>query len=157
LLFLVLQLSSLSVDWEPRQRIGQHWGEAMIWTSTISILLFLFGALIGIYLPAVVLYSVTIWRSSSSWQSGMWKLTRTLLVALIGFFVLYALISHFAVALLGPKPTTTIELLGFFVLGGMVGLMGGSWITWRAIKRSKRRSESLQHTAGIAAGEGNSR
>jgi hypothetical protein len=114
----------------------------MIGTSTVSILLFLFGALSGIYLPAVVLYGVTIWRSSASWQSRIWKLTRTLLLALLGFFVLYALIANFSVALLGPVQTAKIELLGFTLLGGMLGLMGGSWMAWRAIRRSRRRSES---------------
>jgi hypothetical protein len=122
----------------------------MISPFTVGVILFLRGTLMGIYLPGVVLYGVSIWRSSPSWESAAWSITKRFLLALFGLFVLAAVVSHLALAVLGPTPNAMLSL--FLVLGVLVGLIGGGWFAWRAIRRS-RKSSAAHPEAQAAVGE----
>jgi hypothetical protein len=111
----------------------------MISTVTVAVILSLLGALWGIYLPGVVLYGMVMSRSRPSRQSAVWNTIKLGLIAILGLLVLYVVVAHFTVRLLGPDPGNFM-MLGFLFLGIAIGLISGGLVTWRSVQSARRRS-----------------
>lgn len=119
----------------------------MIWTSTLYLVFFLFGALVGLYAPVMCLYLLKIWRSRPTWQNSLWEVSKRLVICVIGFLVLVVVGYLFGNALLKATPNPSDNVFGFLGLGFLIGLIGGTLVIVRAIWRARRRPTAAISTA----------
>jgi hypothetical protein len=116
----------------------------MISTLTLNVVLFLFGTLVGIYLPAVALYAWIQWRAHASWKEAARYLIKKILWAMVGLTTILAFLGFILNALgfeTNPLPEENAVWLG---LGWFSGLTLGAWIAQRAVRRRNRNPSAAQ-------------
>lgn len=113
---------------------------------TANAVLFLLGALFGIYLPGVCLYILLKWKSHPSWQALVWSLTKKILMAVFGLLVVSATLGFVLAEVLkmpGPLPESSLMWLGF---GTLLGLAVGLWTIQKVLRRRRHvASQSGEH------------
>jgi hypothetical protein len=111
----------------------------MLTYATLSLLNFVLGAIVGIYLPLAGLYLFAFARRGHFGFALVWRTGLRLLLALFGFFMVLAVLG-FAVDLSGGNFKFTAWLgigaiVAFFT--GTVLFFVGIWRAWKARARAR--------------------
>jgi hypothetical protein len=120
---------------------------SMIRTSTLYVVFFLLGALVGLYLPVVCLYLAKIWRTRLTWQSALWDVFKRVVICAIGFLALCVVGFLFGDRLLKSTPNPSDNVFGFLGLGFLLGLIGGTLAVVRAIWRARQQPSASISTS----------
>ena len=115
----------------------------MIAISTLNVILFFLGTLIGLYLPAVVMFLWIRWQSNTTTREKAGYLAKRISLSILGLFAIFGFLGFFLDEVLGfgskPVPEENVFWLG---LGVLSGLALGIWIALLALRRRKRGQES---------------
>jgi hypothetical protein len=108
----------------------------MLTSSTLTLLNFLSGVLIGIYLPLVGLYFLRFVRKTPFGFRLVWKATLGVVLVLFGFFSLLVALVALLDSLGGLRPESSSDWFGFGVIfaffTGTILFSAGLWKAWRA-------------------------
>jgi len=114
----------------------------MLSSLTISIALFAFGAILGIYLPLALAYVVGKFRRSHFSMQIAWKVTLRLATILFLYFVLLAILGTLLeVPQLAKQPEGISIWLGF---GFIISFIAGIILFFIGLRRGRAQAASSQ-------------
>ena len=112
----------------------------MIWTTTLYLVFFLLGALVGLYAPVMCLYLLTVWRAHTTWRSALWDVTKKVVIGAAGFLALCVVGYLCGNSMLKATTNPSDNVFGFLALGFLLGLISGTVAVVLAVWRARRRS-----------------